>query len=61
MSKRENKNKLMTSAKKHLKPLKFEEFKCPLCKGVASVSCKFGVIRAECHACGTWAEERDGR
>ena len=44
--------------KKNYKPLKHEEFKCPLCKGVASVGMEANVLRIECHACSTWVIER---
>lgn len=43
--------KLMEEAKKHLAPLKFVEFKCPICGGIATVNKFMGVITAECHAC----------
>lgn len=43
---------LLKEGLKHLKPLKYKEFKCPICGGMASVSCFNSVVAAECHACG---------
>lgn len=51
---------LLKAAKKAVEPLKLKEFRCPMCGGVASVGWKCGVLRAECHACGLRAKEKEG-
>lgn len=39
----------------YLKPLKYTEFKCPICGGIATVSRFNQVTTAECYACDTRA------
>lgn len=47
------KEKLVSAAMKAgVHPRKMQEFKCPVCKGVASVHCWDGMTLVECHACG---------
>lgn len=51
--------RLMEVGKKYLQPLKHTEFKCPLCKSIATVSYEDNYIVAECHGlCNTRAVER---
>lgn len=53
------KAKIMEAGKKCLQPLKHTEFKCPLCKSIATVSYEDNYIVAECHGlCNTRAVER---
>lgn len=49
---------LLRVGKEVVIPVRLKEFKCPVCGGVASVVCRDSVLRAECHACGIWVEER---
>lgn len=37
---------------KYKEPLKYAEFKCPRCRGVATVGTFNGLTTVECHACG---------
>lgn len=54
----EEKRLLMNVGRKHYEPLKHIEFKCPKCNGIATVYVENDYIRTECHACGTWGQER---
>ena len=56
MSKREDKRKLLAKAKKCANG-RYSEFKCPVCKGVASVINTGFKLKAECHACGLRKDE----
>lgn len=53
-----DKEKLRELGKKNFNAIKHVEFKCPLCKGIASVCQEGGNIKTECHACSTWTIER---
>ncbi|MDO4486071.1 MAG: hypothetical protein Q4C46_05675 [Bacillota bacterium] len=52
MNKATAKKALLERAKREFEPLKFKEFKCPVCGGIATVSCIDGSFVTECHACG---------
>lgn len=53
MNYKERYEALMEKAKKHAKPLKHTEFKCPYCGGIASTVIENGTVAAECHSCNT--------
>lgn len=52
IKKKDKRNAMLQEAKKARTPLKHAEFKCPNCKGVASVIVLCGQLKAECHNCG---------
>lgn len=47
-----DKEKLWNAAMTAYEPLKWNEFKCPSCGGVATVGTMLNTTTAECHACG---------
>lgn len=53
-----NKRLLLKAGRKHAMSLKHVEFECPVCGGVATAVVANAVLRAECHACSRWMEER---
>lgn len=53
MSRKESdKEKLWNAGIKASEPLKWKEFKCPCCGGVATIGTYMSLTTAECHACG---------
>lgn len=58
MSRKAKEETLMRAAKEVFRPLKFTEFRCPHCGGVAAVHCLNEVLHAECYGCGVWKKER---
>lgn len=58
MNRKEQKNRLLKEGLKHKEPLKFNEFTCPLCGGIATTGTVSLKTRVECHACGTRSETK---
>lgn len=56
-SEREKKRRFVQAAKTAGATYKRTEFRCPICKGVASVQMSCGQLQAECHCCGISAGE----
>lgn len=46
------KTELWAEAAKHKQPLKYAEFKCPACGGIATIATFQNLTVVECHACG---------
>lgn len=49
--------KLLQEGLRRLIPLKYVEFACPVCGGIATVNRMGDIIIVECHACGRKAKE----
>lgn len=56
-TRKESREMLLKAGEENFKPLIHNEFKCPVCGGIASVSVVTRIMRSECHSCGRFGEK----